>query len=1046
MMKSKKTRFLSLLLTAAMLLTAVIAPAAVFAADSDDGMFCLYSWDKNCSKTVDTTGNTLSFDFYAQTYWMNGAMPLRDALELGELRFDYKLTNNNTEMDLSKAHFWSFNMQLKQGGTSDFDPVTNYTGGAVKALFENTSDYKFGETYHASVPLRELANFPASMNEKNAWDFFDRMIFTTWYSDVNEAGEKVSAGTPMWGLTLSNVGIYMPENPTFISDTVTGNKVVLKWWNGKDYGKQPSNGDAVGSYVIYDGDSAVSDEMSGLTMQCVIENAPRGTHSYRLMRKENGVLTECDTLNVDVAAGEKAGTTLYKSYSIAQMYPSKDIIDSAATPADAENKPSDLPSTSVKITGKNMTSGYMQLMSSGVCKLEEIRNNGELHFYAYVDDNGEEPFDSASDGLRVALNSEGGGGNHSGNTYCGTSQVDVSLTPGRWVHNVIKLSDLAKNAIEGSEYALEDYDLVKSIRVMPKSTIPGDSGKDYDYYLAGFEFRTVDSGEPAVTESAMNMMRNFGTVNNGSYAPTADIPGTPEYIPDNSVKVTPKNVPSYTQIFNGNGGAETCWALNNLKEDGVLRFYVYLDDKGTGSYDSSAHKVNIMLDGENMQGSAPISEANENGTYGSSAQIDISPDKANTWTPVEIKFSEFTANINDTASAWRLVDYDKVRSIRVVPSWAIQHAETDFDLYLTGFEIYAPAFHVKAEEIMSGVNQLTWNAKADATHYAIYRNGEQIEANFAGLAYTDAYSADSYETVQYTVVALKKESDTWYRNLDRVSTYLTVQPEVWADDTVIFGNSISGVQLSASPDYWSALQSGAWRERRILGSGTAALWGLDTNSTQTMEGTLTSGNYDLSAKGDSYLSMQVYYDMNDMTGMPQFFAGVKTADGNLYADSELSITKQNWTQVLVKLSDIADGAALKNVEGIAIKCSSDGRGRGTVYVRNVKIVTPHVFSNLVYTDSGENEVDLLESGAAYTSSVNYINAESDAKAVKQLVAIYSNGILEKCFISDVKEIAAGAENTLTLGFTVPEGIEEPVVKTFVWSADTQKPYVIYNAE
>ena len=253
------------------------------------------------------------------------------------------------------------------------------------------------------------------------------------------------------------------------------------------------------------------------------------------------------------------------------------------------------------------------------------------------------------------------------------------------------------------------------------------------------------------------------------------------------------------------------------------------------------------------------------------------------------------------------------------------------------------------------------------------------------------------------------------------------------------------MQLDASSDYWGALQSGAWRERRILGSGTAALWGLNTKSTQVLEGTLKSGSYNLSAKRDSYLSMQIYYDMNDLAAEPEIYAGLMTADGNLYAGNRLSIAKQNWTQVLVKLSDIAGGSALGNVEGIAVKCISDGGAdRGTVYVRNVKIVTPHTFSNVVYTDGKGDEVDLLEAGNTYTSSVDYNNPETDTKTVKQLVAVYNNGILVRCFISDAKEIGTGAENTLSLEFAVPEGIEEPVVKTFIWSADNaQKPYVIY---
>ena len=104
----------------------------------------------------------------------------------------------------------------------------------------------------------------------------------------------------------------------------------------------------------------------------------------------------------------------------------------------------------------------------------------------------------------------------------------------------------------------------------------------------------------------------------------------------------------------------------------------------------------------------------------------------------------------------------------------------------------------------------------------------------------------------------------------------------------------------------------------------------------------------------------------------------------------------------------------------------------------------HTFSNVVYTDGEGEQVDLLEAGNTYTSSVDYNNPETDTKTVKQLVAVYDNDILVRCFISDTKEIVTGAENTMSLEFAVPEGIEEPVVKTFIWSADNaQKPYVIY---
>ena len=117
MMKSKKTRFLSLMLAAALLLTTVNVPTAVFA-DNGDGMFCLYNWGVN--KTVSTVGSDVFFDLGKNFYQLNGNRSMRDVLELGELRFDYRLINNNADLNLSNAFFWGFKMKLSFGGTIQF--------------------------------------------------------------------------------------------------------------------------------------------------------------------------------------------------------------------------------------------------------------------------------------------------------------------------------------------------------------------------------------------------------------------------------------------------------------------------------------------------------------------------------------------------------------------------------------------------------------------------------------------------------------------------------------------------------------------------------------------------------------------------------------------------------------------------------------------------------------------------------------------------------------------------------------------------------------
>lgn len=184
------------------------------------------------------------------------------------------------------------------------------------------------------------------------------------------------------------------------------------------------------------------------------------------------------------------------------------------------------------------------------------------------------------------------------------------------------------------------------------------------------------------------------------------------------------------------------------------------------------------------------------------------------------------------------------------------------------------------------------------------------------------------------------------------------------------------------------------------------------------EKTSTTISWDAASGGGQYVN--VYEDIDENTTDDvhtwMFRARVPKAQANVKLNNLETDSTHNFMVVTEK-----NGAQYNGLESAGVTCSAT-------------LVMPDYEINDVKLLANDEEVENFIPGGTYTAQANVTNAKIDAGLKTQvIVAVYANGVLENCVVSDAKTVTKGASETITVpSFTIGNKDKTYTAKIMVW--------------
>ncbi len=184
------------------------------------------------------------------------------------------------------------------------------------------------------------------------------------------------------------------------------------------------------------------------------------------------------------------------------------------------------------------------------------------------------------------------------------------------------------------------------------------------------------------------------------------------------------------------------------------------------------------------------------------------------------------------------------------------------------------------------------------------------------------------------------------------------------------------------------------------------------------EKTSTTISWDAASGGGQYVD--VYEDIDENTTDDvhtwMFRARVPKAQANVKLNNLETDSTHNFMVVTEK-----SGAQYNGLESAGVTCSAT-------------LVMPDYEINDVKLLANDEEVENFIPGGTYTAQANVTNAKiDDGLKTQVIVAVYANGVLENCVVSDAKTITKGASETITVpSFTIGNKDKTYTAKIMVW--------------
>ncbi len=184
------------------------------------------------------------------------------------------------------------------------------------------------------------------------------------------------------------------------------------------------------------------------------------------------------------------------------------------------------------------------------------------------------------------------------------------------------------------------------------------------------------------------------------------------------------------------------------------------------------------------------------------------------------------------------------------------------------------------------------------------------------------------------------------------------------------------------------------------------------------EKTSTTISWDAASGGGQYVNVYEDIDKNttDDVHTWMFRARAPKAQANVKLNNLETDSTHNFMVVTEK-----SGAQYNGLESAGVTCSAT-------------LVMPDYEINDVKLLANDEEVENFIPGGTYTAQANVTNAKiDDGLKTQVIVAVYANGVLENCVVSDAKTVTKGASETITVpSFTIGNKDKTYTAKIMVW--------------
>ena len=184
------------------------------------------------------------------------------------------------------------------------------------------------------------------------------------------------------------------------------------------------------------------------------------------------------------------------------------------------------------------------------------------------------------------------------------------------------------------------------------------------------------------------------------------------------------------------------------------------------------------------------------------------------------------------------------------------------------------------------------------------------------------------------------------------------------------------------------------------------------------EKTSTTISWDAASGGGQYVNVYEDIDKNttDDVHTWMFRARAPKAQANVKLNNLETDSTHNFMVVTEK-----NGAQYNGLESAGVTCSAT-------------LVMPDYEINDVKLLANDEEVENFIPGGTYTAQANVTNAKiDDGLKTQVIVAVYANGVLENCVVSDAKTVTKGASETITVpSFTIGNKDKTYTAKIMVW--------------
>ena len=184
------------------------------------------------------------------------------------------------------------------------------------------------------------------------------------------------------------------------------------------------------------------------------------------------------------------------------------------------------------------------------------------------------------------------------------------------------------------------------------------------------------------------------------------------------------------------------------------------------------------------------------------------------------------------------------------------------------------------------------------------------------------------------------------------------------------------------------------------------------------EKTSTTISWDAASGGGQYVDVYEDIDKNttDDVHTWMFRARAPKAQANVKLNNLETDSTHNFMVVTEK-----SGAQYNGLESAGVICSAT-------------LVMPDYEINDVKLLANDEEVENFIPGGTYTAQANVTNAKiDDGLKTQVIVAVYANGVLENCVVSDAKTVTKGASETITVpSFTIGNKDKTYTAKIMVW--------------